>query len=45
MSLYHVHPETKVMGGRCWESNLGPFQEQPVLVAIEPSLQPQKKYL
>lgn len=25
---------------RCWELNLGPLEEQPVLLRIEPSLQP-----
>jgi hypothetical protein len=25
----------------CWELNSGPLEEQPVLVTIEPSLQPQ----
>ena len=26
---------------RCWELNRGPLEEQPVLLTIEPSLQPQ----
>jgi hypothetical protein len=25
---------------RCWELNLGPLEEQPVLLSAEPSLQP-----
>ena len=24
----------------CWESNLGPLEEQPVLLTVEPSPQP-----
>lgn len=30
---------------RCWEQNLGPREEQPVLLAAEPSLQPLHLFL
>jgi hypothetical protein len=38
-------PETGVTNGfelpcGCWESNLGPLEEQPMLVTTEPSLHP-----
>jgi hypothetical protein len=29
----------------CWELNLGPLEEQPVLLTAEPSLQPQDKII
>ena len=52
MCLVHLPPEesvgTPVTGithiceppCACWESNLGPVEEQPVLLTAEPSLQP-----
>jgi len=44
MSMYHVHPETGVMGvcelpRGCWDLNPGPLQEQ-MLLATELSLHP-----
>ena len=41
----HQIPGTGVIDGcetpcGCWELNLGPLQEQPVLLTAEPSLQP-----
>lgn len=29
----------------CWESNLGPLVEQPVLVSAKPSFQPDESFL